>query len=99
MADKLCPLLKKSCVEHTCRWYVHLIGSSPQTDKPIDEWGCAVEWLPVLLIENAKETRQAAAAIESARNENVNGLRAIAVALPRMEKQVDPVSTQRQLKE
>lgn len=97
MADKLCPLLKKSCVEHACRWYVHLIGSSPQTDKPIDEWGCAIEWLPVLLIENAKETRQAAAAIESSRNENLNGLLAIAGALPRAEKPVAPISTQERL--
>lgn len=89
MADKLCPLLKKACIEHACRWYIHLIGSSPQSDKPLDEWGCAVEWLPVLLIENAKETRQAAAAIESTRNENASGLRLIAGALHRQERVIE----------
>lgn len=45
------------------------MGTNPQTGVQVSEWGCAVEWLPVLLIENAKEVRQTAAAVESARNE------------------------------
>lgn len=69
MAVKTCPLLKTPCIEHGCHWYTHLLGTNPQTDKPIDEFGCAVVWLPVLLIENAKEIRQTAAAVESARNQ------------------------------
>lgn len=68
---KLCPLIKKECLEHGCRWYVHLMGGDPQSGRQIDEWSCAVEWLPVLLIENAKEVRQGAAAVETLRNENV----------------------------
>lgn len=69
MAVKTCPLLKAPCLEHGCHWYTHLLGTNPQTDKPIDEYGCAIVWLPVLLIENAKEVRQTAAAVESARNQ------------------------------
>ena len=69
MADKTCPLYKAPCVEHQCRWYIQIMGTMPQTGEQKAEWGCAVEWLPVLLIDNAKETRQAAAAVESSRNE------------------------------
>lgn len=68
MAEKLCPLLKKPCIEHDCRWFVHLLGRDPQTGKEKDDWGCTIEYLPVLLIENAHQTRQFAGAAESARN-------------------------------
>lgn len=52
-----------------CPLYVKLRGKDPQSEKEIDEWGCAIAWLPVLLVENSQEARQAAAAIESFRNE------------------------------
>jgi len=41
------------------------------TGKEIDEWGCSIAWLPHLLIENAGQVRQGAAATESFRNEMV----------------------------
>lgn len=66
-----CPLLKKDCIEHKCKFYVHLLGNDPQTGKVIDKFDCAISFLPVLLIEGAQQTRQAAAAIESFRNETV----------------------------
>lgn len=64
----ICPLIKKPCMKHDCEWYTQLQGTHPQTGVAINEWGCAVAWLPALLIEGSKETRQAAAAIESFRN-------------------------------
>ena len=67
----ICPLIKKACLEHGCRWYVHVMGTNPQTGAQMDGWSCAVEWIPVLLIETSKEIRQGAAATESLRNENV----------------------------
>ena len=67
----ICPFLKKKCIEHDCQLYTQLQGTNPNSGQPIDEWGCAVAWLPILLIEGAKETRQGAAAIESFRNEVV----------------------------
>jgi hypothetical protein len=68
----LCPLLNKPCIEKDCHWFTRIRGKHPQTEADIDMDDCSVKWLPVLLIENSKETRQAAAAVESMRNEGVN---------------------------
>lgn len=43
----------------------------PQTGKEIDDWACAIAWMPVLQIETAQQTRQVGAATESFRNEMV----------------------------
>lgn len=56
-----------------CDWYIHLRGKHPQREQEIDEWGCAIAWMPILTIENVQQTRQTGAAIESLRNEIVNG--------------------------
>jgi hypothetical protein len=66
-----CPLIKKACIGLQCSWFTQLRGTNPNTGKEIDEWGCAMTWLPVLLVENAQQSRQAGAAIESFRNEVV----------------------------
>lgn len=66
---KMCPLLNKGCIEHQCKFFIHIIGQDPQTSKPVDSWDCAVAWIPMLLIEGSQQTRQAGAAIESFRNE------------------------------
>jgi hypothetical protein len=66
-----CPLIKKDCVENKCLWYTQVRGQNPNTGEPVDEWGCAMNLLPILLIENAKQQRSTAAAVESFRNENV----------------------------
>lgn len=81
MSEKTCPLLKTRCVEHRCRWYIQLLGNDPQTGERLNKWGCAVEWLPVLLIENSQQQRQTAAAVEAFRNESVNNARSVAAAL------------------
>lgn len=44
-------------------------GTHPNTGAETEEWGCAMAWLPVLLIENAQQSRQTGAAVESFRNE------------------------------
>ena len=64
----LCPLKSAPCIGLDCAWFTQLRGTHPNTGAEIDEWSCTVAWLPVLLIENAKETRQTAAAVESFRN-------------------------------
>lgn len=71
-----CPLIKKDCVGIQCSWFTQMRGTNPNTGQEIDEWGCAVTWLPFLLVENAQQSRQAGAAIESFRNEVVNSNRA-----------------------
>tara|TARA_Y100000310_G_C19954985_1_gene478571 strand:+ start:224 stop:436 length:213 start_codon:yes stop_codon:yes gene_type:complete len=47
------------------------MGKNPQTGQDVNEWNCAVTWLPMLLIEGSQQTRQTGAAIESFRNEMV----------------------------
>jgi hypothetical protein len=42
---------------------------NPNTGEQLDDWGCSVAWLPVLLIENSQQQRQTGAAVESLRNE------------------------------
>lgn len=37
----------------------------------MDEWGCSIAWMPILLIENSQMQRQTGAAVESFRNEMV----------------------------
>lgn len=68
---KFCPLVQGDCKELQCNWFTQVRGKNPQTGAEIDEWGCAVTWLPVLLINTAQEVRQGAAATESFRNEMV----------------------------
>jgi len=58
---------------YRCAWFVKIIGKNPQTGKDTDEWGCAMQWLPVLAIEIAKEGRHQAHAIEDLRNHVVTG--------------------------
>ncbi len=39
----------------------------------VDEWGCSVAWMPMLLVENSQQQRSTGAAVESFRNESVKG--------------------------
>lgn len=67
-----CPLSDFSpCKQFDCAWFMKIDGTNPNTGKPTEEWGCAMAWLPVLLIENAQQSRQTGAAVESFRNEMV----------------------------
>jgi hypothetical protein len=67
----MCPLLKADCIKARCMFWVNIQGQHPQSGAQIDMPDCSIKWLPTLLIEGSKETRQAAAAVESLRNENV----------------------------
>lgn len=80
----ICPLYREPCKQLDCAWFTQLRGTHPQSGADIDEWGCAVAWLPVLLIENAKESRQTGAAVESFRNEMVKSNAAVLNQLPRI---------------
>jgi hypothetical protein len=67
-----CPLNAfNPCKQLDCAWFTKLQGKDPQTGADIDEWGCAVSWIPILLIENSQMQRQTGAAVESFRNEMV----------------------------
>lgn len=79
METKLfCPL-GSQCEEakdgavHRCMWYTQVRGIHPQTGEEIDEWNCAMAWIPILTIDNSQQSRATGAAVESFRNEMVEG--------------------------
>ena len=81
-----CPLIGEECMKLKCEWFTQVRGKNPQTGEDVDEWGCAVTWLPMLLIENSQQQRQTGAAVESFRNETVK--RMVNTILP-----VKPINT------
>ena len=54
-AGNYCPLLQKECIGLQCAWITQIRGMDPQTGEDVDEWDCAIKWLPFLLIENTKK--------------------------------------------
>jgi hypothetical protein len=67
-----CPLHNfEPCRQLECAWFLQVRGNNPNTGDSVDEWGCAIAWLPVLLIENSQQQKQTGAAVESFRNEMV----------------------------
>jgi hypothetical protein len=64
-----CPLIKEDCKGLQCSWFTQVRGTNPNSGKEVDEWACAVTWLPMLMIENSQQQRQTGAAVESFRNE------------------------------
>lgn len=67
-----CPLDGfKPCRQLDCAWFMKVLGRNPNTGKDLEEWGCAMAWLPILTIENSQQQRQTSAAVESFRNEMV----------------------------
>lgn len=76
-----CPLMGE-CVEHGCRWYTHVLGQNPQTGETLDRWACAVELLPMLLVENTKHAREAVAQASASTELHKQALRSAALQAP-----------------
>ena len=66
-----CPLVKKDCIGLQCAWFTRVQGVDTNTGNQVDEFQCAIAWMPMLLIENSGQQRQTGAAVESFRNEMV----------------------------
>lgn len=67
-----CPINNfEPCKQLECAWFLKISGKNPNTGEDMDDWGCSMSWLPILLIENAQMSRQTGAAVESFRNEMV----------------------------
>jgi|TARA_E500000318_G_C3545406_1_gene206444 hypothetical protein len=67
-----CPLDNfNPCRKFECGWFIQIRGKHPQTGNEVDEYGCAMALMPMLMIENSRQTSQAGSAIESFRNEMV----------------------------
>lgn len=69
----ICPLHKETMdkVCHKCPLWIQIRGTNPNTGEEVDNWTCTLAALPMLLIENAQQSRQNGAATESFRNEMV----------------------------
>lgn len=80
-----CPLVQGPCKKLECVFFTKLSGQNPNTGQPIEEWNCAIAWIPFLLIENSQMQRATGAAVESFRNEMVKGQEA-AVDILRLER-------------
>ena len=63
---KTCQEVKDNKIQR-CAWFIEL-----QQGEEKKESGCAVSWLPILLIENTHTSKGTSAAVESFRNEMVN---------------------------
>lgn len=69
-----CPLDGfKPCRQLECAWFLKIAGKDPQSGKDIEDWGCSMAWMPMLMIENSQQQRATGAAVESFRNEMVKG--------------------------
>jgi hypothetical protein len=67
-----CPLDGfKPCRQLECAWFMKVRGTNPNTGEEVDDYGCSIAWLPVLMIENSQQQRSTGAAVESFRNEMV----------------------------
>jgi len=67
-----CPLDGfKPCRELECAWFMKVVGRNPNTGADIEDWGCSMAWLPIMMIENSQQQRSTGAAVESFRNEMV----------------------------
>lgn len=64
--NEKCPLWKKPMrqVCHTCSWWTHIRGKHPQGEEILDQWGCAIAWMPMLMVENSQMQRQTGASVD-----------------------------------
>jgi|SaaInlV_100m_DNA_2_1039680.scaffolds.fasta_scaffold09646_4 hypothetical protein len=73
---KTCPL-GSQCEEikdgkiHQCHWWTKVVGKNPQSHEELDEYRCAIAWMPVLQIEMSQTNRGQTQAISSFRDEMV----------------------------
>jgi hypothetical protein len=74
-----CPLWQKAMhlVCHNCPLWIAIRGIERNTGKEVDEWRCSLAVLPHLLVENAHQTRGAAAATENLRNIIAKGMQGV----------------------
>jgi hypothetical protein len=67
-----CPLDGfKPCRQLECAWFMKIRGNNPNTGEEVDEYGCSMAWMPMLMIENSQQQRSTGAAVESFRKEMV----------------------------
>lgn len=66
---------------YRCRWYRAVRGEHPQTGAETDEWDCSIPWTLIGVLESARTNRGQTAALESFRNEVVQGNNSLVSAI------------------
>lgn len=64
-----CPFVRGECVQHECALYTRVLGKRPQSEAVTEEFGCALAFLPTLIIENAQMQRQTCATVDKVAKE------------------------------
>lgn len=70
-AGTFCPFVQGECLQTKCALFSKIEGVDKNTGREVEEWGCSLAWIPMLLVENSSQQRQTGAAVESFRNEMV----------------------------
>jgi hypothetical protein len=81
---QICPLHKQDTSEvcHKCPWFTRIMGKNPQSEEMVDNWHCAIALIPLLLVDNTQVNRGTVAAVETMRNDIVQGaMDAIAIGM------------------
>lgn len=58
---------------YRCMWYTKVVGQDANTGETVDDWSCAIAWMPTLQLEMSHTNRGQTEALESFRNETVKG--------------------------
>ena len=68
-----CPLHNfEPCKQLDCAWFTKIAGKNPQGQKEVEEWGCAITFMPILMVANTNSNTRTQAAVESFRNKMVS---------------------------
>ena len=58
---------------YRCMWYTKMVGLDPNTGEHVDDWSCAISFMPMLQVEMSNTNRSQSAVLESFSNETVKG--------------------------
>ena len=72
-----CPYLKRKCIKEDCMMWVCVRGYNHNTGKEVDEYGCSIAWMPILLVDNTQKNRETGASVDSLRNTITQGVKKI----------------------
>jgi hypothetical protein len=106
--EMTCPLNGKLCKEgirsdfdsstKPCRWWTHVAGKDPQSEKVIDHYDCAMAWVPVVVLESSQMTRHMTATTQEFRNETNENMKGFAGAMAKAAHAIqDLADTQREM--
>lgn len=66
---EFCPFVMGKCVRHQCALFTKVVGTDPQTNTPVEKFGCALSWLPILMVENSNMQRHTSASVDKVATE------------------------------